>query len=167
MDKSQIQDWERERQEWVAEVGEFILACGEIEARTFEMLDDLLSDEIPGIRKNMKFEQRNQFIRALIETKVADDNLKQLVKDGLSEAQEIMGIRNVIAHNPLDLKIIGDSASISTEQVIRRYYTDGKDKDSKEYTLATLSHEVGRGQLLYSRLGDIAYKLRVYLEQRS
>lgn len=167
MDKSQIQEWECERKAWVSEVGEFILACGEIEARTFEMLDDLLSDEIPGLIKNMKFEQRNQFIRALIESKVGDDKLKQLVKVELSEAQKVMAVRNLIAYNPLDLKIIGDSASLNTEQVIRRYYTDGQDNDLKEYTLAMLTQEVGRAQLLYGRLGDIAYKLRVHLERSS
>lgn len=167
MDKSKILVWEKERQEWVKTVGEFILACGEIEARTFEMLDDLFADDIPSIIKNMKFEQRNQFILALIDAKVNDKKLKTAIKEALSEARNVMGVRNIIAHNPLDLKIIGDSVGIDTEQVIRRYYGDSNDYEKSEYTLAKLDGVVGQAQLLYRNLREIAYKLRLHLENGS
>lgn len=166
MDIKQIETWEAERKEWVNTLGEFILSCGEIEARTFEMLDDLISDDLPSLIKDMKFEQRNKFILALLASKVKDEVLLTNIRRAIKQARHIMSVRNVVAHNPLDLKVIGDSARLDTEQVIRRYYGNEEDWKKSEYTLVKLIESLTKAQFLASELGQLVYKLRVYLEER-
>jgi len=163
-----IEQLDQEHSEWVKVIGEFILACGDIEAYTFDLVHDLLIDEIPVYIKNLKFEQRIQLVQALLTTPKVEEafDLVEPIKKLLSRAQGVMATRNVIAHNPLDLRIVAEPTTAGPEQVVRRYYPYNDIKD-KEITLSVLTDSLTEAQLVASGLNQCAGALRHFLDVRA
>ena len=160
-----VERWEEERKGWVSAIGNFILSCGEIEARSFDILEDLLSDEIPGYVRSMKWEQRRQLILALANTEKLENRHDLLgeLTDLLKRAEKVMAVRNVIAHNPLVLKIIGEGRDMDTEQVVRRYYDSDSEQEKSEYTISKLLVALTDAQMVESELGDCAVSINLHL----
>lgn len=164
MDRDKIDEWDRERQEWVVAIGEYMLLCGDIEACTYDLLESLLSDDLPKMVGNLNFGPRCDLIKELIPQKLSGFKGKERLLELMGMMEKVSQKRNVIAHNPLDLKIVDARIGVDTKQVIRRYFGTAKSREESEVTLHGLQSALGQQQLAYSELNQLAYRVRKYLD---
>lgn len=94
---------ERMRQEWYAPIGEYILLFSNLEfelSAWIDLLANTNSDAIKDRVKGLQFSRRIDLILALIAEDQASDETKNKWKAAWKQAGALVGIRNLLCHNP-------------------------------------------------------------------
>ena len=145
--KTQIA-FERELDEWRRLVGTVLLSFGEIELVTMKCLAHLPSDKIRDTASRLPLGTRIDLLVEIIEGReTADAAAVQLVK-ALKEAKSFAEVRNVFAHNPLQLDIYTSKSTddMPVEFIIRKLRSD------KAIDLALLKEHAAKAADLASEL---------------
>jgi hypothetical protein len=134
-------DYEREVNEWRRLVGQAILSFGDIELVTLKCLDRIPSDKISKASSALSFSQRIDLLVKIIEGRCTAPSPAAELAARLKATKPLAKVRNVIAHNPLQLhfyahRLTGD---MTTELAILGERSPGKSIDLaslKEYAAA-------------------------------
>lgn len=88
---------------WAPYVGTFILEFGAVESFTLNLLQKHTSDIVFKHVRNIGLGNRIKFIKDLIISSDIDDDIRQGFIDTFKKIEELVEIRNIIAHNTVKL----------------------------------------------------------------
>jgi hypothetical protein len=145
VEKTQIA-YEQERDEWRRLVGTVLLSFGEIELLTMKCLAHLPSDKIADTASRLPFGTRTDLLVEIIEDRYgASGGAPEFVK-ALKAAKKFAEVRNVLAHNPLQLDIYVNKSpdAVLTELTITR--------SGKSIDLAAMKEHAASAENLVSEL---------------
>jgi len=100
------------RDRWALEVGRVLLAFGEIEHQTHECLRQFPRDTIYDSVATMPLARRLALIRNILEGRArVSDKVLDFIKL-LKRAEDLLVVRNAVAHNPYVLAFYGDGGDL-------------------------------------------------------
>jgi hypothetical protein len=94
-------------QEWVYMVGAFMVNNGHAEISTYKWLTWIGGEDFENA-KGQNFEFRMGLIYGFVAAHVKDDLEKATIRKYLGKMRQIYSLRNVIAHNPVAMKLLPD-----------------------------------------------------------
>ncbi|MEQ8312520.1 MAG: hypothetical protein RL839_12920 [Gammaproteobacteria bacterium] len=157
--------YEEEIGAWEVHLGKFILACGEIERATYELLLALPTEDLSSIVLNMKLVLRIDLILSLLPQRISDEGLVKQMSNLLSKVKDKIGTRNIIAHNPVELSLYDSEHGIDTRQAVSKFHTDFEKMRKTEIDIYQLIDRCTEMQLLASELIQTQYKVESFLER--
>ncbi len=148
-------------QEWQQLVGKSIIAFGDIELVTYNCLTYLPSEHIFEVVSDLSFAKRIELISRIIESKDIPANLRDNFLELLAKAKEKAQVRNIIAHNPVQMSIYEHQ---KTGEILFQPEIAKIKKGNKVITIKDLqrfAEEVEELSVnLYSLMGQIFAKCR-------
>jgi hypothetical protein len=134
-------NYDRETDEWRCLVGRALLSFGDIEFFTLRCLANIPADTISKTSLALRFEQRVDLLVEIIEGHhAAPGSAANHLANKLKAAKALATVRNVIAHNPLQLKVY---AQPTGDEIVDRVISAARSPDKlidlaglKEYAAA-------------------------------
>lgn len=142
-------DWSQQhKEEWSLLVGKVMLSFSDIEYVTYNCLAVLPSEKIAESLAHLRLGQRIDLLNAVIDSRnlgEEGDRFKRLLLSAKDAAQS----RNLIAHNPLALKVYADDeGAIEYRHVIASLKNENKLFDKKQLTEFAESTEMLATELM-------------------
>jgi hypothetical protein len=109
-------DYERELDESRRLVGQALLSFGDIEAFTLRCLDRIPSDKVAKTSSSLSFARRVDLLVEIIEGRCMAPSPAAELASKLKATKTLTEVRNVIAHNPLQLEVCARSANDATAE---------------------------------------------------
>lgn len=144
------------RDKWAMAVGRAILAFGDVERVTHECLFGLLPRDAFACVARLRFPERADLVLALFRSGTASQERIQDLEKLLGQAKELAKVRNVIAHNPMEIGVYEDDAGrLHLKDEMARY------RDAtRVYSLADIEAYAQGAEHLSLDLREVAQSLR-------
>ena len=133
-----------DRDEWAPVIGRLFIAFGAIESITHQCLKEWLSDPIYNDLKKSRLSFRLDLLESLLVSKEYTDEDKSNCLNIFPKIKNLASVRNLVAHNPLELVLFVEEGGVFQEIMIPSV------DPSKELELEELKKKVDEVEALAS-----------------
>ncbi|MGV3591429.1 MAG: hypothetical protein ACO1PZ_07045 [Gammaproteobacteria bacterium] len=156
---------QQELETWEGLIGKFMIACGNIEKATYEILLILPSDDLSNLIIKLGLVARIDLIIELLPQRIKNADLVTGFTEKLHEVKSKIGLRNTIAHNPVDLSLFDSAHGITTRQVVSKFHPDIEKMRKTEVDVFEMEERCTEMQFLASRIVQYQYSVERYLSE--
>ena len=149
MSRETNEGWLQHRAEWQREIGRFLLAFGEVEWITYNLIVELPTERIFESVSRLRFTSRVDLILQLADQRKMPDETRSELRGLLTQAKGLSQNRNTIAHNPLFWSFFNGEGGIEMRSTILPF-----DKPERQVTLERLAQLADQAQALSEELHE-------------
>lgn len=157
------EQYQEELERWEVQIGKFIIACGVIEKASYELLLQLPTEDLSRQILKMGLVARIDFIIDLLPQRISNESLVDELIHELELAKSTIGLRNIIAHNPVDLSLFDSEHGALSKQVVSRFDPDLERMRKTEVDVLEMEEKCRDMELLASRITQLQYRVEYQL----